>query len=96
MGRQPGDAFPFGRDMRHVKTIGSYWPYATALYDYVQRAMPPDAAGSLAPREVYALVAFLLHANGIVAEDARMDAASLPAVRMPAGERFVPVWPEAR
>jgi S-disulfanyl-L-cysteine oxidoreductase SoxD len=66
-----------------VKTVGSYWPYATTLYDYIHRAMPADAPQSLTPDEVYALCAYLLHLNGIVPADAVMDATSLPQVVMP-------------
>jgi len=66
-----------------VKTVGSFWPYATTLYDYIHRAMPADAPQSLMPDEVYALTAYLLYLNGIVPEDAIMDAQSLPQVIMP-------------
>lgn len=73
-----------------VKTIGSYWPYATTLYDYIFRAMPITAPQSLTPDEVYALVAWLLHQNGIIPFDAVMDATTLPAVQMPNRHGFVP------
>jgi cytochrome c len=66
-----------------VKTVGSYWPYATTLYDYIHRAMPADNPQSLQPDEVYALCAYLLYLNGIVPEDAVMDAQTLPQVVMP-------------
>ena len=66
-----------------VKTIGSYWPYAATLYDYIYRAMPFTAPQSLTPDEVYALVAWLLHQNGIIPKNAVMDARTLPAVTMP-------------
>src|SRR3954465_2802328 len=66
-----------------MKTVGSYWPYATTLFDYIRRAMPADKPQSLAPDEVYALCAYLLYLNGIVAEDAVMDADTLPKVVMP-------------
>ena len=65
------------------ETVGSYWPYATTLYDYIWRAMPANAPQSLKPDEVYAIVAFLLHENGIVPEDAVMDRETLPRVIMP-------------
>ena len=81
--------FPFGRDPTLVKAIGNYWPYATTLYDYINRAMPLDAPGSLKPDEVYSLVAFLLWRNGIAADTAVMSAQSLPRVVMPAHDRFV-------
>jgi cytochrome c len=71
-----------------VKTIGSYWPHATTIFDYVRRSMPLDRPQSLGPDEVYALTAYLLHLNGIVGRDAVMDAQSLPHVRMPNREAF--------
>lgn len=70
-------------------TIGSYWPYATTLYDYIFRAMPFLAPASLGADEVYALCAFLLHANGIIGADAVMDQRTLPAVRMPNRDGFI-------
>ena len=90
VGRLPGDTFPFARDPRAPKTIGSYWPYATTVFDYVRRAMPPDAPGSLADSEVYGLVAYLLFLNELIPADAVIDAASLPKVTMPSRDRFVP------
>ena len=77
-----------GDDVRF--TVGNYWPYATTLYDYILRAMPSDAPGTLQPDEVYGLVAWILAENGIIARDAVMDAATLPAVEMPARDIFVP------
>ena len=71
------------------RTVGNYWPYATTLFDYVRRAMPANAPGSLTADEVYAVVAWMLHRNEIVPADVVMDAQSLPAVEMPARERFV-------
>lgn len=90
VGRLPGDAFPFAKDPRAPKTIGSYWPYATTVFDYIRRAMPPDKPGSLRDDEVYGLVAYLLSLNELIAPDAVIDAASLPKVRMPAHDHFVP------
>jgi S-disulfanyl-L-cysteine oxidoreductase SoxD len=90
VGRLPGDSFPFAQDARTPKTIGSYWPYATTVFDYIRRAMPPDAPGSLKDNEVYALVAYLLVQNELVPADAVIDAASLPKVKMPARDHFVP------
>jgi len=84
VGNEPWGDFPGGR------AIGAYWPYATTIFDYTRRAMPMDAPGSLTVDETYAVVAWLLHRNEIVAADAVMDATSLPAVRMPARDRFVP------
>ena len=71
-----------------VKTVGSFWPYATTLFDYIRRAMPFTAPQSLRDDEVYALVAYLLNLNGIVPADAVMDSTSLPAVRMPNRDGF--------
>lgn len=73
-----------------VKTIGSFWPYAPTLFDYVRRAMPFDAPQSLSNDEVYAVSAYLLHLNGVVASDASLDAATLAAVRMPNRDGFEP------
>ncbi|RKF49514.1 c-type cytochrome [Paraburkholderia fungorum] len=71
------------------RTVGSYWPYATTLFDYIRRAMPYNAPESLSADEVYALSAFLLNRNGIVPADTRLDAASLPRVAMPNRDGFV-------
>ena len=89
VGREPREGFPFGRDPSLVRTLGNYWPYATTLYDYVNRAMPLNAPGSLEPDEVYSLVAFLLWRNQIIADSAVMTAQTLPRVVMPAHDRFV-------
>ena len=62
------------RDKKPVKTVGSYWPYATTLFDYVRRAMPLNAPQSLTPDEVYAVSAYVLFLNGIVPQDAALDA----------------------
>ncbi|MFM0397508.1 c-type cytochrome [Paraburkholderia phytofirmans] len=71
------------------RTVGSYWPYATTLFDYIRRAMPYTAPESLSPDEVYALSAYLLNQNGIVPANTRLDAASLPRVVMPNRDGFV-------
>lgn len=89
VGREPRQDFPFGRDASLVRTIGNYWPYSTTVYDYIHRAMPYDAPGSLEPNEIYSLVAFLLWRNEIIADTAVMNARTLPRVRMPARDRFV-------
>lgn len=85
-------AFISGEDYEAFfkRTIGNYWPYAPTVFDYVRRAMPMDRPGSLSDDEVYAVVAWLLWRNDIIAADEPMDAASLPRVRMPARDRFVP------
>lgn len=89
VGREPREGFPFGRDPAIPKTIGNYWPYATTLYDYIRRAMPPTSPGSLQDEEVYGVVAYLLFLNEVIAADAVVDRASLPKVIMPARDRFV-------
>lgn len=80
VGREPSDGI----------TIGNYWPYATTLFDYIRRAMPTSAPGTLSDDAVYGLTAWLLAANGIIDADQPMNADSLPAVEMPARDRFVP------
>jgi len=74
---------------RPLKTVGSFWPYATTLWDYVNRAMPFDRPGALTAPEVYAAVAYVLNLNGIIPEDRVMNAESLAQVRMPNRDGFV-------
>jgi cytochrome c len=76
-----------------VQTVGSYWPYATTLFDYIRRAMPFNAPQSLSNDEVYAVSAYLLFLNGIIGPEARMDAETLPRVEMPNRDGFVSYWP---
>jgi cytochrome c len=71
------------RDKKPQKTVGSYWPYATTLFDYVRRAMPLNAPQSLTPDEVYAVSAYVLFLNGIVPQDATLDANNLAKINMP-------------
>jgi mono/diheme cytochrome c family protein len=78
------------RSARPLKTVGSYWPYATTLWDYINRAMPFDKPGLLKPSEVYAVAAYILNINGIISDTDIMDAKSLPKVRMPNRDGFVP------
>lgn len=80
----------FGSDYRIPRTIGNYWPYATTLYDYIRRAMPLTAPGSLTADQVYAVTAYLLQREGVVPANAVLDAKALAAVQMPARSRFVP------
>ncbi len=83
VGTEPWTDYPSGR------AIGNYWPYATTLYDYIRKAMPQLTPGTLSDDEVYAVIAYLLYLNEIVPEDAVMNAETLPAVQMPARDRFV-------
>jgi len=76
-----------------VKTIGSYWPYATTVFDYVRRAMPYHQPGNLSADEVYAVTAYLLAENGVIDRGQVMDAESLPEVQMPNREGFSWAWP---
>ena len=73
-----------------VKTIESYWPYATTIFDYVKRTMPITAPDSLSTDQVYAVTAYILSEAKIVAPDAVLDAKSLPAVKMPNRDGFIP------
>lgn len=73
------------------KTIGLFWPYATTIFDFTRRAMPMDAPGSLTGDEIYAVTAYLLHANGIVGERDEMNAKTLPRVRMPNVDGFIAI-----
>lgn len=73
-----------------MKTIESYWPYATTIFDYVKRAMPFHAPGSLTDDEVYAVTAYILGEGNIIAKDEVMDAKSLPEVSMPNRDGFIP------
>lgn len=72
-----------------VKTVGSLWPYATTLFDYMRRAMPLNESKSLRDEEVYAVVAYILRLNGVIGENDTIDAQTLPAVRMPNRDGFM-------
>jgi S-disulfanyl-L-cysteine oxidoreductase SoxD len=73
-----------------LPTVGSYWPYATTVWDYINRAMPYQNPGTLKPDEVYALTAYLLSINRIVSPDFELNERTLPAVKMPNRDGFVP------
>ena len=74
------------------KTIGTYWPYATTLFDMTRRSMPMDAPGSLTDNEVYAVTAYLLYLNKIIGEDDEINANTLPNVQMPNRDGFINVY----
>src|SRR5207237_4739960 len=76
-----------------VRTIGSYWPYATTVFDYVRRSMPYIQTQSLSDNEVYAVTAYLLNLNGIIGENDEMNAQTLPKVTMPNQSNFIVVYP---
>ncbi len=98
VGTEPKSSAPFGPAYEQWRggradvpfTVGNYWPYATTIFDYVRRAMPAGAPGSLTANETYSLVAWLLASNGVIAETEPMNADTLPRVSMPARSRFVP------
>jgi mono/diheme cytochrome c family protein len=72
-----------------VRTVGSYWPYAPTLFDYIRRAMPQNAPQSLSNEDVYAVSAYILNLNGLLAADATLDAKTLSAIKMPNRSMFV-------
>ena len=76
-----------------VRTIGSYWPYATTVFDYVRRSMPYIQPQSLSDDEVYAVTAYLLNLNGIIGASDEMNAQTLPKVKMPNQANFIVVYP---
>lgn len=95
---QPGDKLvggqgTLGGDVAPVKTVGSYWPYATTLFDYIRRSMPLTEPQTLKPDEIYAVSAYILHLNGIIGEKTVIDAKSLPKVKMPNKGNFYIVYP---
>ena len=95
---QPNDRLVGGRGTlatgTPVRTIGSYWPYATTIFDYVRRAMPYVQPQSLSNDEVYAVTAYLLNLNGIIGEHDEMNARTLPNVKMPNRDGFIVVYPK--
>ena len=95
-GRQAGNALVGGSGSlatdAPVKTVGSFWPYATTLWDYIAVAMPYGTEKSLSPDEVYAVTAYVLYLNDIVGAEAVLDRDSLPEIRMPNRDGFVELW----
>jgi cytochrome c len=90
---KPADALVGGigslATAKPVRTVGSFWPYATTLFDYTRRAMPLQAPKSLTDDEVYAVTAYILAQNGIIAETVQMNAQTLPQVKMPNRDGFI-------
>ena len=74
-----------------IKTVGSYWPYATTIFDYTRRAMPHNAPQSLSNDQVYAVTAYILYLNKIISKDSVMNAQTLPLVKMPNQGGFIPI-----
>src|SRR6516225_1140968 len=85
---QPNDRLVGGQgslpgDKPAIKTVGSFWPYATTLFDYVRRAMPYVESKSLSPDEIYAVAAYILNLNGVIGDTDVINAQTLPSVKMP-------------
>jgi len=93
---QGGDSLPLAggqgtlNSPKPLKTVSSYWPYATTVFDYVRRAMPFDNPGTLSNDQVYSVTAYVLYLGGVVPVNTVLDARSLPKVRMPNRDGFVP------
>lgn len=83
------------RTLSPLKSVNSFWPYAPLVFDYVRRAMPPDAPQSLSADETYALVGYILSVDGIVSRSAKIDKETLANVQMPNRKGFVSVWKPA-
>jgi S-disulfanyl-L-cysteine oxidoreductase SoxD len=95
---KPNDALVGGigslaADKPAMKTVGSFWPYATTIFDYVRRAMPYNESKTLTNDELYAVAAYILQLNGIIGENDTMNAQTLPKVRMPNRDGFVTFVP---
>ena len=91
---QPNDRLVGGQgslpgDKPAIKTVGSYWPYATTLFDYVRRAMPYNESKSLSPDEIYAVAAYILNLNGVIGDTDVINAQTLPNVKMPNRDGFI-------
>ncbi|MEO8467038.1 MAG: cytochrome c [Gammaproteobacteria bacterium] len=97
---KPSDQLVGGAGTMHdaapVRTVGSYWPYATTLFDYIRRAMPWPQPQSLTPDEVYSLTAYLLFLNGVIGETDVMSATTLPKIAMPNHDNFDNAYHEPR
>ena len=93
---KPNDPMVGGQDIltskEAVRTIGSYWPYVTTVFDYVRRAMPYTQSQSLTNEEVYAVTAYLLHLNGVIGVEDVMSVQTLPQVKMPNRDNFIAVY----
>ena len=98
-GRQSGNQLVGGRgslsSAQPMKTVGSFWPYATTLYDYIARAMPYDQQKTLSVGEVYAVTAYVLKLNGILGHGDTLNQDSLPKVKMPNQDGFIELLPRA-
>jgi S-disulfanyl-L-cysteine oxidoreductase SoxD len=97
---KPNDQLVGGRGTlasdQPVKTVGSYWPYATTLFDYVRRAMPWPTPKSLTDDQVYAVTAYILRLNDVIGENDVINAATLPKVVMPNRDGFIRAYPNVK
>ena len=95
---QPNDRLVGGQgtlnQLQQVRTIGSFWPYASTVFDYIRRAMPFQSPQSLSNDEVYALTAYILAENGIIRRNATMNARTLARVEMPNRDGFILAYPQ--
>lgn len=73
-----------------LKTVGSYWPYTTTVFDYIRRAMPYPIPGSLSTDDTYAVTAYVLSLNKIIPADDKLDQDNLPKIKMPNRDGFIP------
>ena len=78
------------------KTIGTFWPHATTLFDFTRRSMPMTAPGSLSNDETYALTAYLLYLNNIVAEDLVLNKETIMQVKMPNADGFINIYEQKK
>lgn len=76
------------------KSVANFWPYATTLFDFIRRAMPPTAPNTLPAEEVYALTAYVLYLNELIGEDDTIDQETLPEVELPNRDNFIVRFPE--
>lgn len=94
---QPADALTGGQgtlaSAKAQKTVGSFWPYATIIFDYTRRAMPLNNPQTLTNDEVYALTAYILKLNGLIGDKDVMNAKTLPRVKMPNRDGFIHIYP---
>ncbi len=87
-----GNTIIAGGDMQSddvpLRTVGSYWPHASTLFDFIRRAMPADAPKTLSDEEVYQVTAYVLYLNGLVGEDESINSETLRSITMPNADGF--------
>lgn len=81
------------QEFRQVRTLGSFWPYASTVFDYIRRAMPFNSPQTLSDDDVYAVTAYLLYLNGIIEDDTTLNARSLRRIEMPNADGFIVAYP---